>query len=1106
MPRRDDLDSILIIGSGPIVIGQACEFDYSGTQACKVLRDEGYRVVLVNSNPATIMTDPEFAAATYVEPLDVPSLTRIIERERPDALLPTLGGQTALNLAVALHDEGVLERAGVELIGASVDAIRTAENRYRFKGAMEEIGLSVPRSGIASTLGDAMEIADQVGYPVIVRPSFILGGGGTGLAQTPDEMREIAARGLAASPVTEILIEQSVVGWKEFELEVMRDHADNVVVICSIENFDPMGVHTGDSITVAPAQTLTDVEYQRMRDAAFACIRRIGVDTGGSNIQFAVNPADGRMLIIEMNPRVSRSSALASKATGFPIAKIAARLAVGYRLDEVMNDITGETPASFEPTIDYVVTKVPRWAFEKLPGAKPALGSMMQSVGEVMAIGRTFPESLQKAVRSLETGRLGLNCDPGEQHLAGFSDDEIVRAAASPTPERVFELEAALRRGTSVERLADATGVDPWFLDGILQVVEERARIEAKRPPGMSRGDWRRAKRLGFSDGQLAYLWDVDEPAVRAARLDAGVEITYKTVDTCAAEFAARTPYHYGTFEDEDEVAPLDAPAVVILGSGPNRIGQGVEFDYCCVHAAFALSAAGYETVMVNCNPETVSTDYDTSDRLFFEPLTEEDVLGVCTRLADRGELAGVIVSLGGQTPLKLAHILERARVPVLGTSPASIDLAEDRERFNALCTELGIPQPDGGMAATPEAARAVAERIGYPVLVRPSYVLGGRAMQIVYDGDALDAAMAELAGTGSLGREGGLSASRPALIDRFLEDAIEVDVDALRDAAGEVLIGGVMEHIEEAGVHSGDSACAIPPQTLAPPVIATIETYTRALANALDVRGLLNVQYAVKGGEVHVLEANPRASRTVPFVSKATGVPLAKIAALVMVGATLADLRDEGVAVPATGGVNGGHVAVKEAVLPFDRFPEVDTILGPEMRSTGEVMGIDRSFGIAFTKSQTAAGNELPERGTVFLSLADRDKPAGLKAARLLAELGFSLVATAGTAAALQADGISVDAVVGKLGESDASGMDAVDLISSGKVALVINTPRGRPARPGDGDHIRRAATVHRVSCVTTIAAALAAASGLGDWATSEPQVRSLQEYHRASQLRLEV
>ncbi len=1106
MPRRDDLETILIVGSGPIVIGQACEFDYSGTQACKVLQSEGYRVVLVNSNPATIMTDPEFAAATYVEPLDAPTLTRVIERERPDALLPTLGGQTALNLAVELHDAGVLDRFGVELIGAGVDAIRVAENRHEFKAAMEEIGLAVPRSGFATTLGDAMDIAEQVGYPLIVRPSFILGGGGTGVAHSADEMRDIAARGLAASPVTEILIEQSVVGWKEFELEVMRDHADNVVVVCSIENFDPMGVHTGDSITVAPAQTLTDVEYQRMRDAAFACIRRIGVDTGGSNIQFAVNPADGRQQIIEMNPRVSRSSALASKATGFPIAKIAARLAVGYRLDEVMNDITGETPASFEPTIDYVVTKIPRWAFEKLPGASATLGTMMQSVGEAMAIGRTFSESLQKAVRSLETGRLGLNCDPAEEPLAESSADDLVRAAAVPTPDRLFALEAALRRGVSVERLATATGVDPWFLDRILQIVEERSRLAAISLSGATRRDWRRAKRLGYSDAQLAYLWESDEDTVRAARLDAGVEVTYKTVDTCAAEFAARTPYHYGTFEDEDEVAVLEKPAVVILGSGPNRIGQGVEFDYCCVHAAFALSAAGYETVMVNCNPETVSTDYDTSDRLFFEPLTGEDVLAICTTLAGRGELAGVIVSLGGQTPLKLARTLADAGIPILGTSPASIDLAEDRERFNELCSGLGIPQPDGDTAGSPADARAVAERVGYPVLVRPSYVLGGRAMQIVYDADGLDTAMAELASSGSLGREGGLSATRPALIDRFLEDAIEVDVDALRDASGEVVIGGVMEHIEEAGVHSGDSACAIPPPTLAAPVIATIEAHTHALADALDVRGLLNVQYAVKDGEVSVIEANPRASRTVPFVSKATGAPLAKLAARVMLGTTLDQLRDEGLPLPAPGRSNGTHVAVKEAVLPFERFPEVDTLLGPEMRSTGEVMGIDRSFGLAFTKSQAAAGNRLPERGTVFFSLADRDKPSGIVAARRLAELGFSLVATAGTADALQANGIRVDAIVGKLGESDASGVDAVELISSGKVDLVINTPRGRPARPGDGDYIRRAATAHRVSCVTTVAAALAVASGLAEWSSSEPQVRSLQEYHRDHQLRLEV
>src|SRR2546421_525079 len=739
MPRRDDLETILIVGSGPIVIGQACEFDYSGTQACKVLQSEGYRVVLVNSNPATIMTDPEFAAATYVE------------------------------------------------------------------------------------LDDAMEIAEQVGYPLIVRPSFILGGGGTGVAHSADEMRDIAERGLAASPVTEILIEQSVVGWKEFELEVMRDHADNVVVVCSIENFDPMGVHTGDSITVAPAQTLTDVEYQRMRDAAFACIRRIGVDTGGSNIQFAVNPADGRQQIIEMNPRVSRSSALASKATGFPIAKIAARLAVGYRLDQVVNDITGETPASFEPTIDYVVTKVPRWAFEKLPGATATLGTMMQSVGEAMAIGRTFPESLQKAIRSLETGRLGLNCDPGEEPLAETSADDLVRAAAVPTPDRPFALEGALRRGVPVDRLAAATGIDPWFLDGILQIVEERTRLAAVSLADATRRDWRPAKRLGVSGAQSAYPWPAASETVRAARLEAGVDVTYKTVDTCAAEFEAKTPYHYGTFEDEDEVAGLEKPAVVILGSGPNRIGQGVEFDYCCVHAAFALSDAGYETVMVNCNPETVSTDYDTSDRLFFEPLTGEDVLAICAALAGRGELAGVIVGLGGQTPLKLARTLADAGIPILGTSPASIDLAEDRERFNALCTQLGIPQPEGGTAASPPDARAIADGSGYPVLVRPSYVLGGRAMQIVYDGDGLDAAMAELARTGSLGREGGLSASRPALIDRFLEDAIEVDVDALRDRVGEVVIGGVMGHIAEAGVDSGDSAWAVPPPTLPPPAPTAI-------------------------------------------------------------------------------------------------------------------------------------------------------------------------------------------------------------------------------------------------------------------------------------------
>jgi len=1101
MPRRDDLHTILIIGSGPIVIGQACEFDYSGTQACRVLRDEGYRVVLVNSNPATIMTDPEFADSTYIEPLDVETLTRVIERERPDALLPTLGGQTALNLAIALHDAGVLEKHGVELIGARVDAIHTAEDRSRFKAAMQEIGLSVPRSGLAYGPDEALEAARAVGYPIIVRPSFILGGGGTGFARDEAEMREVAARGLAASPVGEILIEQSVLGWKEYELEVMRDTADNVVVICSIENVDAMGVHTGDSITVAPAQTLTDVEYQKMRDAAFACIRRIGVDTGGSNIQFAVNPVDGEMVVIEMNPRVSRSSALASKATGFPIAKIAACLAVGYRLDEIVNDITGETPASFEPTIDYVVTKVPRWAFEKLPGAAPVLGTQMQSVGEVMAIGRTFPESLQKALRSLETGRLGLNGDPAAAALDRLPIDELVRTAAAPTPDRVFLLEAALRRGVGIDRLHEVTGIDPWFLDQLLAIAEARAEVESRSPEDLTRREWRTIKRLGFGDGQLAHLWGVAADHVRSLRIERGVSATFKTVDTCAAEFAARTPYHYCTYEDEDEVAPLDRPAVVILGSGPNRIGQGVEFDYCCVHAAFALSDAGYETVMVNCNPETVSTDYDTSDRLFFEPLSIEAVRNVCDALARDGQpLQGVIVSLGGQTPLKLAHALEAAGIAVLGTSPASIDLAEDRAGFRALCERLAIPQPPGGTATDPEVARAIAADIGYPVLVRPSYVLGGRAMQIVYDDEGLQAAMAELAHEGSLGREGGLSAERPALIDRFLEDAVEVDVDALRDARGEVVIGGVLEHIEEAGVHSGDSACAIPPPTLAAGPVATIEAHTRALAEALDVRGLLNVQYAVKEDRVYVIEANPRASRTVPFVSKATGVPLAKVAARVMLGATLAELRAEGLLHPPA---TGDHVAVKEAVLPFDRFPGVDTILGPEMRSTGEVMGIDRSFGLAFAKSQAAAGNRLPAAGTLFLSLADRDKAAGVGIARRFVELGFALAATAGTASALEADGLPVAVVVAKVGEG--SGTDAVDLISSGKVDLVVNTPRGRGPR-ADGDHIRRAATHHRVPCITTVAAARAAAAGIAERAASVPVVRPLQEYHRDAQLRLGV
>jgi carbamoyl-phosphate synthase large subunit len=1098
MPRRDDLRTILVIGSGPIVIGQAVEFDYSGTQACRVLMEEGYRVVLANSNPATIMTDPEFAHRTYIEPLTPAVLAAIVERERPDAVLPTLGGQTALNLAMALHDSGVLDRYGVEMIGANAVAIHTAENREAFKAAMTEIGLATPDSGFARSLGDALEVARRVGYPVIVRPSFILGGAGTGIAHDEDSFVRIASAGLAASPISEILIERSIAGWKEYELEVMRDRVDNCVVICSIENLDPMGVHTGDSITVAPAQTLSDVEYQVMRDAAFACIRRIGVETGGSNIQFALDPTSGQMVVIEMNPRVSRSSALASKATGFPIAKIAARLAVGYSLDEVRNDITRRTPACFEPTIDYVVTKVPRWAFEKFPGIPAVLGTRMQSVGEAMAIGRTFPESLQKGLRSLEHGRLGLNCDPAEAVYDTLSDADLVRRAAVATPDRPFQLEAALRRGISIGRLHDATAVDPWFLDQIGLIVEERQRLERHDgPASMSTREWRRAKRLGFGDAQLAWLWGVPEGHVRAARLGAGVRATFKTVDTCGAEFEATTPYHYSTYEDSDEVGGGDRPKVLILGSGPNRIGQGVEFDYCCVQASFALRHAGFETVMVNCNPETVSTDYDTSDRLYFEPLTFEDVANVLDAEEAAGPVHGVIVALGGQTPLKLSGRLP-ARL-LLGTSAASIDLAEDRERWNALCARLKIPQPAGGTAADLDEARAVVARIGYPVLVRPSYVLGGRAMEIVYDDDGLAGAMAQLAGFGSLGREGGLSAERPVLIDRFLEDAIEVDVDAVRDGVGEVVIGAVMEHVEEAGVHSGDSACVIPPPTLPAAVIDVIETHTRAIADALDVRGPLNVQFAVKSTQVFVIEANPRASRTVPFVSKATGVPLAQAAARVMAGATLAQLREEGLLGPP---VSGGHVSVKEAVLPFDRFPDADTLLGPEMRSTGEVMGIDVTFGLAFAKSQLAAGDPLPETGSVFLSLADRDKASGLRAAVRFAELGFTIAATSGTAGYLEAAGVPVETIVAKVGSPE-DGVDAVELIRSGKVQLVVNTPRGRGPR-ADGAHIRQAANVHQVACLTTVAAARAAAAGIADSAAHPLSVRSLQEYHHDDQQQL--
>ena len=1096
MPRRDDLKSIMVIGSGPIVIGQACEFDYSGTQACQVLRDEGYRVVLVNSNPATIMTDPTTADATYVEPLDADVLIDIIERERPDALLPTLGGQTALNLTMDLVRRGELERLGVEVIGARPDAISTAEDRELFKEAMSEIGLAVPESGFARSVEDALGIATTIGWPIIIRPSFILGGAGTGIATSDEELLRLAAEGLSASPIGEILVEKSVAGWKEYELEVMRDSADNCVVICSIENFDPMGVHTGDSITVAPQQTLSDVEYQEMRDDAFRVLRRVGVETGGSNVQFAVNPDTGERLVIEMNPRVSRSSALASKATGFPIAKIAARLAVGYTLNEIENDITKVTPASFEPVIDYVVTKIPRWAFEKLPGSSPQLGTRMQSVGEVMAIGRNFAESLQKAVRSLEQGRAGFALGD-DSEFAELDTATLWERCVVPTPERLFALHEVLLRGATFEEVAQRTGIDGWFIHQLACIVErERELTGGVVLGGLDARAWRRYKQWGFSDSQIAQFTNTTIEEVSALRRAKGVVTTFKTVDTCAAEFEASTPYHYSTYEDTSEVEPSSRDRVIILGSGPNRIGQGIEFDYCCVHASMALRDMGYETVMINCNPETVSTDYSTSDRLYFEPLTPEDVAEVIAAeqaaCVGGAQLLGVIVALGGQTPLKLSHSLDPSLV--LGTPVSSIDVAEDRQRWSRICNALGLRQPPGDVALSLDEARSIAKRVGYPVLVRPSYVLGGRAMEIVYDDASLERVMKDLTRAhGSLAREGAVSQSRPILVDSFLEDAIEVDVDAVRDTLGDLFVAGVMEHVEEAGVHSGDSACALPPQTLSGDVLTTLHEHTKKIADALGVVGLINVQYAVKNEEVFVLEANPRASRTVPFVAKATGVPLAQVAVRVMMGHSLQSLRDQGV-VPDSTPVPA-FVSVKEAVLPFSRFPGVDTVLGPEMRSTGEVMGIGESFGIAFAKSQLAAGTRLPDSGQVFLSLADRDKVSGLELARELAALGFRLAATVGTAGYLRSNDVKVDTLVGKVGLGDLA-VNAVKMIASGEVQLVVNTPSGSSAR-SDGAAIRGACVVHGVSCVTTLSAGFAAAKGIADTRAKGWRVHTLQELH---------
>jgi carbamoyl-phosphate synthase large subunit len=1067
VPRRTDLRKILLIGSGPIVIGQACEFDYSGTQAAKALREEGFEVVLVNSNPATIMTDPEMAHRTYVEPLTPEFMAKVIERERPDAMLPTVGGQTGLNLAVALAEDGTLERFGVELIGAKLSAIKTAEDRHLFASAMKRIGLEMPKGFFARSYEEAVAgtRAHRIGFPIIIRPSFTLGGTGGSIAHNPEELEAAIKWGLQQSPVGQVLVEESVIGWKEFELEVMRDLADNVVIVCSIENFDPMGVHTGDSITVAPAQTLTDKEYQRMRDASLAIIREIGVETGGSNIQFGIDPADGRMVVIEMNPRVSRSSALASKATGFPIAKIAAKLAVGYTLDELKNDITRETPASFEPALDYCVVKFPRWAFEKFPEADQTLTTQMKSVGEAMAIGRTFKEALQKAVRSLEQDRWGLVMDPPPADPEGLREKIHI-----PNAERCFAVAEGYRRGMTTAELHALSAIDPWFLENIREIVEFES-VFARA--GLSDSAvLRQAKQMGFADRRLAELCGTSEAEVRRARLAAGIRATFKMVDTCAAEFVAHTPYLYSTYEEEDEAPPTKRDKVVILGSGPNRIGQGIEFDYACVHAAFALKESGVEAIMVNCNPETVSTDYDTSDRLYFEPLTFEDVMNIVERERPRG----VIVQFGGQTPLKLVVPLERVGVPILGTPPDAIDRAEDRRRFAELLADLALEQAPGATAGSYEEAERIAEGIGYPVLVRPSYVLGGRAMQIVYDREDLKAYMREAVR---------VSPEHPILVDKFLEDALEVDVDAIADRE-RVVVGGVMEHIEKAGIHSGDSACALPPYSLGDDQIERIKVQTRSLARELGVIGLLNIQFAIKNETVYVLEVNPRASRTVPFVSKAIGVPLAKLATKVMLGHRLADL---GLATER----EVGHIAIKEAVFPFIKFPGVDVILGPEMKSTGEVMGIDRDFRKAYVKSQIAAGSPLPTSGKIFLSVKNRDKRAVLQVAKRLADMGFSLVATVGTAKLLTRQGMAVE-LVHKVNEKLRPNI--VDLMKRGEIALVFNTPEdGRALK--DSYLIRRTAVILNIPYYTTVDGAQAAVGGIEALLKGEMTVQPLQDYH---------